>query len=296
MLRPQTVITKLVSGAGRWSIRYDRVQEHAAFCVVLEGACLFDGDQIGVLELRKGDALLLPETPRFTLACDLAIAPKLVEPTAALEVRHGARSGRVTMRMLGGYFRFDRTNGQLLRKLLPAAIHIRRAEAGAGRARRIIELIAEEASAHHPGRELILDRLVEVLLIETLRARVTSTARQAHGLLAGLSDATLARALHAIHANVARRWTVAELARVAGMSRAVFAERFTRTVGTPPMQYLLDWRMAVATGLLRRERPPLAEVAARLGYQSTSAFSAAFSRLIGCSPKAFIAAADRGGR
>jgi AraC-like DNA-binding protein len=295
LLRPQTVFSKLISGAGRWSIRYDRAQDHAAFCVMLEGACLFDGDGIGVLELEKGDALMLPETPSFTLACDLALTPKIVVPTTSLEVRHGAKSGRVTMRMLGGYFRLDRTNVQLLRRLLPPAIHIRRADAGAGRARRIVELIAEQAGTHRPGRELILDRLVEVLLIESLRTRAATTARQEHGLLAGLSDATLARSLHAIHRDVARRWTVAELARVAGMSRAVFAERFTRTVGMPPMQYLLDWRMAIATDVLRRERPPLAAVAERVGYQSTSAFSTAFSRSIGCSPKAFVAAVDRVG-
>jgi AraC-like DNA-binding protein len=129
---------------------------------------------------------------------------------------------------------------------------------------------------HRLGRDLILERLVQVLLVEALRFRPASAARQEQGLLAGLSDPALARSLHGIHVDVARRWTVAELARTAGMSRAVFAERFARKVGMSPMQYLLEWRMAIAKDKLRRERPPLAEVAERVGYQSASAFSTAF--------------------
>ena len=90
-----------------------------------------------------------------------------------------------------------------------------------------------------------------------------------------------------IHVDVARHWTVEQLARTAGMSRAVFAERFSRKIGMPPMQYLLEWRVALAKDMLRRERPSLAEVAERVGYQSASAFSTAFTRLTGRSPGEF---------
>jgi AraC-like DNA-binding protein len=171
-------------------------------------------------------------------------------------------------------------------------VHIRRGEAGAARLHRIAELIGEEADTQRPDRELILERLVEVLLIEALRLRLGFSEPPAQGLLAGLADPALARPLRDMHVDVARRWTVAELARTAGMSRAVFAERFTRKVGMPPMQYLLEWRMAVAKDLLRRERPPLAAVAQRVGYQSTSAFSTAFTRVAGCSPRTFARAAS----
>ena len=147
-----------------------------------------------------------------------------------------------------------------------------------------IRLIGEEADAHRPGRVLILERLVEVLLVEALRFRSASAAREEQGLLAGLSDPALARTLREIHVDVARRWTVEQLARTAGMSRAVFAERFTRKIGMPPMQYLLEWRVALAKDILRAERPSLAEVAERVGYQSASAFSTAFTRLTGTPP------------
>jgi AraC-like DNA-binding protein len=291
LLRPQSVLSKVISGAGKWSVRYERYED-PAFCLVLDGACSLDIEGLGVLQVAQGDFVLLPETPGFTMATDLGLKPKLVAPTRASEVRHGAQTGPATLRMLGGYFRFDRANAPILVKLLPRLIHIRSEEAGAERLNRIAALIAEEASADRAGRDLILEHLVEVLLIEALRFRPTSSARQERGLLAGLADPALCRPLRGIHVDVARRWTVAELARTAGMSRAVFAERFARKIGMPPMQYLLEWRMAIAKDALRRERPPLAEVAERVGYQSASAFSTAFARLTGRSPSEFARSTD----
>lgn len=212
LLRPQTVLSKIVSGAGQWSIRYARYED-PAFCLVLEGSCFLGADGVGELELQEGDFVLFPETPGFTLATDLNIRPTPVAPIHSREVRHGAKSGPVTMRMLGGYFHVDRANAQLLVRLLPSVVHVRREEAGAERLRRIVELIGEEVDTHRPGRDLILERLVQVLLVEALRHRPASTARQERGLLAGLSDPGLARSLRGINVNVARRWTVAELAR-----------------------------------------------------------------------------------
>ena len=258
--------------------------EDPGFCLVLDGSCFLDVDGEAAVELHEGDFVLLPATPGFTLTSDLGIEPTLVAPTHAAELRHGTRSGPATMRMFGGYFRFDRANAELVVRLLPSMIHIRRGEPGAARLRRLAKLIGDEASAHLPGRELILERLVEVLLVEALRFRPARVAGQEAGLLAGLADAALARALRRIHDDVARRWTVEDLARAAGMSRAVFAERFARAVGMPPIQYLLEWRMALAKDLLLREHPPLAQVADRIGYQSASAFSTAFARHTGCSP------------
>lgn len=286
LLRPQTVLSKVISGAGEWSIRYGQ-QADPGFSIILSGSCFLDAGDAGVVELHQGDFVLLPQTSGFTLATDLTREPTLVTGVHTSEIRHGEQTGPATMRMLGGWFRFDRANAQLLVKLLPAMIHIRRDEAGASRLRSIVELIGDEAGTSHPGRDLILERLVEVLLVEALRFRLSSPATQERGLLAGLSDPGIARALREIHTDVARRWTVAELARVAIMSRAVFAERFTRKVGMPPMQYVLEWRMAVAKDLLRREHPPLALLAERVGYQSASAFSTAFSRLSGSAPSEF---------
>lgn len=291
LLRPQTVLSKIVSGAGEWSVRKPRYED-PAFCLLLDGSCFLDPEGVGPLELKQGDFVLLPAMPSFTLASDLNLKPTPTSLDHSRESHYGDDSGPVTMRMLGGYFRFDRANAQLLVNLLPPMVHIRREDAEATRVRRVVELIAEEANADHAGRALILERLVEVLLVEALRFRSTSAEKEEQGLLAGLSDPALARTLHEIHDDVARRWTVEQLARIAGMSRATFAERFARKVGMPPMQYLLEWRVALAKDMLRRERPALVDVAERIGYQSASAFSTAFTRLTGRTPSEFARSAE----
>jgi AraC-like DNA-binding protein len=284
LLRPQAVQPKLISGAGNWGVRYSK-HEHSGFTLVLEGSCFLAVDGIATpFELRAGDFFLMPQTFGFTMSSHPDLRPKLATPAPVRHVHHGSTSAQINLRMLGGYFQFDRANVQLLVKLLPPTIHVRNQEMGAGRLRSLAELISDEAGSERPGRDTIVERLVEVLLLETLRFRTTSTPHQERGLLAGLADPMLAAPLRGIHVDLSRRWTVAELARVAGMSRAAFAERFSSTVGLPPMQYLSEWRMAVAKDLLSGERPPLAELAERIGYQSASAFSTAFTRATGCAP------------
>jgi transcriptional regulator GlxA family with amidase domain len=151
-------------------------------------------------------------------------------------------------------------------------VHVR----DAGRLSTLVRLVAEEAGERRPGRDLVLTRLVEVLLVEALRA--TSDEGAPPGMLRGLADARLAVAMRQMHARVAHPWTVAELAKAAALSRSAFFERFTRTVGLAPMQYLLAWRMAVARDLLRGRDLGVAEVAGRVGYSSASTFSSAFKR------------------
>ena len=108
-------------------------------------------------------------------------------------------------------------------------------------------------------------------------------------LLRGLADERLAPAIRQVHSQLARSWTVALLARTAALSRSAFFERFTRTVGLPPMEYLLAWRMAVAKDLLRRRDISVGEVAERVGYGSASTFSTAFSRHVGQPPSRYAA-------
>jgi AraC-like DNA-binding protein len=193
------------------------------------------------------------------------------------------------MRMLGGYFRFDPANADLLTPLLPAIVLVRRDEPAATRLHRIVSLVAEETESPAPS-DLILERLVEVLLVEAMRLRTAPATGAEQGLIAGLSDPTLVPALRAMHADLGYGWTVGRLARTSGVSRAVFAERFTRTLGLPPMQYLLHWRMAYAKTVLRDERPSINELAARVGYLSASAFTTAFTRTTGSSPSEFVRA------
>ena len=197
------------------------------------------------------------------------------------EVRHGTRGGHPDVRLLGGWFAFDSPDAALLASLLPAVVHVR----GADRLPVLVRLVAEESSERRSGRDFVLTRLVEVLLIEALRSKPGEDAPP--GLLRGLADAHLAAAMRQMHGQLARSWTVAQLATTAALSRSAFFERVTRTVGLRPMEYLLAWRMAVAKDLLRRQDCGLAEVAERVGYGSASTFSTAFSRHVGQPPGRF---------
>ena len=197
------------------------------------------------------------------------------------EVRHGTRGGRPDVRLLGGYFVFDSPDAALLVSLLPALVHVR----GVERLSVLVRLVSEESAERKSGRDLVLRRLMEVLLIEALRSAGGDQAPP--GLLRGLADARLAPAIRQMHAHLERPWTVAQLGKVAGLSRSAFFDRFSRTVGVPPMEYLLAWRMAVASDMLRGTELRIGEVAERVGYGSASTFSTAFSRHVGEPPSRY---------
>jgi AraC-like DNA-binding protein len=285
LLRPRTVFSKVISGAGRWGVRYSAYGQ-PSFSVVLEGSCRLAVDGQRPLTLEAGDFVLMPATPGFTMSGFERVTPVRMDPkqTSSVpptgELRHGTRGGRPDVRMLGGYFVFDSPDAALLVSLLPALVHVR----GVDRLAVLVQLVAGEARESRAGRDLVLARLVEVLLVEALRS---TSAGPDPGLLRGLADARLAPAIRQMHAHVAQAWTIGELAKAAGLSRSAFFDRFTRTVGLPPMEYLLAWRMAVAKDLLRREDLGLAEVASRIGYGSASSFSTAFSRHVGQSPSLY---------
>ena len=294
LLQPRTVFSKRISGAGRWGVRYSEFGQ-PSFCVVLEGRCRLAVDRQRPLTLEAGDFVLLPATPGFTLSGFEPVTPERMDPkvtaaSTAGEVRHGTRGGRPDVRLLGGYFVFGSPDAALLVSLLPAVLHVR----GVERLSTLVRLLGEEATERRSGRDLVLTRLVEVLLIEALRS--TSGDAASPGLLRGLADQRLAPAIRQMHGQLARSWTIAQLANTSALSRSAFFDRFTRVVGVPPMEYLLAWRMAVAKTLLRGRDVALSEVAERVGYGSASTFSTAFSRYVGQPPGRYARAGESSAR
>jgi len=286
LLQPRAVFSKAISGAGRWGVRYGDFGQ-PSFCAVLEGACRLKVDGESPVVLQAGDFVLLPRTPGFTMTGFEPVEPRCIDPHAVVaedEVRHGAPEGPPDVRLLGGYFAFEAADAALLVSLMPGLIHIR----GVPRLSMLVQMVGEECAARRSGRELVLVRLVELLLIEALRQ--TSHEGAPPGLLRGLADPRIAPALRAMHARLSRPWTVVRLAKVSGLSRSSFFERFTRTVGMRPMEYLLAWRMAVARSLLREPNARIADVAERVGYGSASTFSVAFTRYAGQPPSHYARA------
>lgn len=285
LLRPRAVFSKGISGAGRWAVRYTAFGQ-PGFCAVTEGRCRLAVDGEAPVVLDTGDFVLLPATPAFTMSGFEPVPPTLIHSgqtsTQHGEVRHGRRDGPADVRQFGGYFAFEAPDAALLVSLLPRMIHIR----GVPRLTQLVRMVGEEAAGENAGRDLILARLVEIMLIEALRSVPKDAAQP--GLLRGLADARIAVALRHMHGDTDRPWTVEGLAHAAGMSRSTFFERFARTVGMRPMEYLQTWRMAVAKDLLSGGAVTLDEVAQRVGYGSASTFSTAFSRHVGISPGRYM--------
>jgi AraC-like DNA-binding protein len=240
--------------------------------------------------LNTGDFILLPATPGFTMASDPEVEPTAMEPVSPEvhvdEVVHGDTTMEPSVSLLGGWFAFDPINASMLVELLPRMLHIRATDPAIDNVAPIVALIKHETRQQLAGQAFVLTRLIEVLLVEALRTAPADL--QASGLLAGLRDPQLAAALRGIHTQVAHPWTLVTLARQSRMSRSSFAERFARVIGITPLNYLLQWRIAVAKNLLAREQMSVAETALAVGYQSASGFSTAFSRETGQSPMQFI--------
>ncbi|SEL52128.1 transcriptional regulator, AraC family [Pseudoxanthomonas sp. GM95] len=281
LLQPRASLSKLVSASGAWRVTRTEVGR-PFYCVVLEGACALSVEGGSPLALEAGDFILIPAANHFSMSSVDPVPMEDTDPATFIvrdgHVRVGDPQQPLSVQSLLGYCAFDSPDAALLVSLLPRLLHVR----GQPRLATLVQLVREESRAARPAREVILSRLLEVLLIEALRA--TTGTEASSGLLNGLADERLAQAIRAMHAHPTQPWTVAQLAGEAALSRSAFFERFNRTVGVPPMEYLLAWRMALAKDLLRRREGSVAQVAERVGYSSASTFSVAFARHVGRPP------------
>jgi AraC-like DNA-binding protein len=292
LLRPQGLLWKQGEARGDWAVRFP-ANRGAVFCLVAGGSCVSQMPEREPSWLREGDFLLLTAPSVWTLGSGRDVVPVDFvrgQPRAGvMQWTLGSDGSGPVTRLIGGHFWFDDANAPLLDGLLPGVVEIRSSSTDASRLHGMLDLIGDEAFTDRPGRNLVLDRLLEVLLIEAIRSGTIADGEDRRRLLAGLADPQVSAALRAMHADIRQGWTIARLAAVAGMSRSVFAERFCRTVGRPPIDYLLRWRMAVAKDALRARDRRLAEIAFACGYESVSAFSTAFTRTVGCPPSRYAA-------
>lgn len=285
LLAPNVRFFKLVSGAGRWRVRRAEYGQ-PLFCALLEGSTRLAVEGWQEIILQEKDFVLIPAAQSFVMTSLEAPEPAHAETMPISlgggEFRLGVQSGPHDTRYFVGHCTFDSPDASLLVSLLPQLVHVR----GEPRLTTLVELLGEESRAQRPAREVILARLLEVLLIEALRS--SAGAAVSPGVLRGLADERVAVAIRKMHEHPTQRWTMAQLAKEAALSRSTFFERFSRAVGIAPMEYLLAWRMALAKNLLRRNEGNIAEVAERVGYRSASSFSVAFSRHFGMPPTRYV--------
>lgn len=285
LLQPGTPFAKVVSAAGTWGVRRS-VSGDPFYCVILKGSCWLTLDGRPPLLLQQHDFVLVPAAQGFTMTSQSRIADEDFCLPVALQpgqFRVGVQSGPPDVQALLGHCVFGSPDASLLVSLLPELVHVR----GEKRLATLVQLVGDECRAQRPAREVVLARLLEVMLIEALRS--TSEAAASPGLLRGMADERLASAITKMHESPTFPWTVAQLAKEAALSRSTFFERFRQAVGVAPMAYLLGWRMAMAKNLLLRKQGGIAEVAERVGYNSASSFSVAFTRYVGIPPTKYSA-------
>jgi AraC-like DNA-binding protein len=262
------------------------------FHLITEGECYVELGSEPPLRLVAGDAIVFPQGDAHRMSSQPGLPPATGARLDAVLARRPRQldygGGGPTTRLVCGYLACDeRLAGMLLAGLPPLVrVNVRGSNAGIWLEASVRYALAE-ARSPRPGGAGVLAKLAEVLFIEVLRLYMNEQGEGRTGWLAGVRDRIVGASLNAMHKSPAQAWTLDELARTAGTSRSVLAERFQQMVGSSPMQYLTQWRMLLAANLLCRSNAPLASIAEDVGYQTDTAFSRAFRREYGAPPAAW---------
>ncbi len=259
------------------------------FHLLTEGQCHVQIEGIPTSRLNAGDVIIFPHGDAHLMASALGVAPAGPTDLQAILKRRPrllqyGGGGEVT-RFVCGYLVCDpRLCRSILMALPPMLIVSLRTDGVKDWLEQSIHYAVAEAASPRPGGEGVLAKLSEVLFVETLRRHIAQMPVEQTGWLAGLRDRLVGKALALMHERPAQAWTLESLAREAGTSRSVLAERFHHFVGQAPMSYLTQWRMALAANLLRNSSLGMDQIAAEVGYSADTAFSRAFRREFGAPP------------
>jgi AraC-like DNA-binding protein len=242
------------------------------------------------VRLEAGDVIVFPQGDAHVIssAPGMRGGPKIedVNPSqkrlpVAVSIQGG---GKERAQIICGFLGCDARPFNPLLATLPRVIHVRGAGERESALRRLVDLALLESSAPRTGSDCVLSRLSELLFVEVVRNYVDTLPPENAGWFSGLRDPNVGRALQRLHESPARAWSLEELAKEAGVSRSILAERFAHFVGVPPIQYLAQWRIQLAASLVRSSTSSLAEIAQHVGYGSEAALSKAFKRWVGVAP------------
>jgi len=286
LLKPRSQFYAGFDAAGQWSFDFPP-HEGIKFTAVVRGTCWGMADGLAEpVRFDAGDCYLLNSGRRFVLSSDPALPPQ--DPARILDAAAcegiAVHNGGGEVFLISGRFDFSGHHAAVLFDALPPMVHIPGASAQAKVLRWALDQWSCELRSPQPGGALMSTHLAHLMLVQVLRLHLEQGNGLPQGWFLALTDRGIGAAVGAIHAEPARAWTLEALARVAGMSRTVFAQRFKALAGRTAMDYLARWRMLLAANRLRDGRESVSAIALSLGYESESAFSAAFKRTMGCPP------------
>jgi AraC-like DNA-binding protein len=289
LLKPRSYVSAGFDAGGNWSIQFPEQHECIKCYAVVSGACWLSVESVpDAVRLKAGDCFVLPSGRPFRLASDMTLTPVDAGP-----IFHPARDGGVVscngggdFFLVGSRFVVSGSHAGILLGMLPPIVHIWK-ESDQAALRWSVERMMQELRERQPGGPLVAQHLAHMMLVQALRLHLAEGLAGGVGWFFALADKQMGAAINAMHDDPAHRWTLQELGKRAGMSRSTFALRFKETVGASPMEYLTRWRMLLAGDRLANSSDPVSVVALSLGYESESAFSTAFKRVMGCSPRQY---------
>ena len=287
LLRPRSYMSAGFEAGGEWSIQFPDQQKGIKSGAVVSGICWLSVEGVAdAVRLNAGDCFLLPSGRPFRLATDLALVP-----VDAKTIFSNVPTGGITFLSGGGDFSLISTrfaivgnHADMLLQMLPPIVHVRTDQSAL---RFCISRMMQELREPQPGGFMVVQHLAQMMLIQALRLHLAEGLNAGTGWLFALADKKMGAVINAMHNDPSHRWTLESLAQHSSMSRSTFALKFKEKVGTSPLEYLTRWRMLLAGDKLVNSNDSISVIALSIGYESESAFSTAFKRVMGCSPRQY---------
>lgn len=291
LVHARSALSGGLRAGGSWAVAFPATT-HVKFWGIRSGSAWIDLGDGAPLRAEAGDVFLFHAPGPHVLAGDMGALP-----TALDDITNGRMGAMLQLGdgadffMIGGKVELDEGSAPLLFGGLPAVIRLAATAPRVATVHWILDRLVAERDAGLPGSAAASAQLAQLMLIEILRAQIAEPALLGSGYFKALADRRLAPALHLMHGAPGHAWRLPELAEACAMSRAGFADHFKRVAGVAPLHYLTELRMRLAQQRLRQPGTGLARLAEEFGYGSESAFSHAFKRVLGKSPKAWRDAA-----
>lgn len=287
LLNPQSSVFAGLKAGGDWAIDFPP-PDGIKFNAVVEGCCWLTLEGVEQpIRLASGDCFLLPRQRAFSLRSDLSLPAIHSDEIYRHAVDGIARCGAAdTFFLIGGRFAFGEEAHFLFDGLPPVAV-IKSGSDQASVLSWALQRLAHELATPSPGNSIVVRYLGHIMLVQVLRLYLEQEGNDTPSWLLAVSDPRIGAAIQAIHADPARPWSVEDLAKIAGVSRSTLALRFKQKAGVAPLEYVLRWRMQLATRSLKSGHASISSIAQQLGYDSDSAFSHAFKRIMKCSPREY---------